>query len=664
MPPPTEPDVRSRALVGTAGHIDHGKTALVRALTGTDTDRLPEEKRRGITIDLGFARLPTSDGGSLAVVDVPGHERFVRAMVAGATGFDIALFVIAADEGVMPQTREHLDICQLLGIRRGLVALTKVDLAAPAWLTLVTDEVRAAVRGTFLESAAIVPCSAMTGAGMAAVRVELERLAADVEPRAGDGPLRLPLDRVFTLKGFGTVVTGTVASGGLREGDDVALLSAGSKRATTKVAAKVRSLEIHGVRTANVAAGQRTAANLHGIDRPGVARGDVLTHPGEMEASAIIDVELCILPTSPAPIKNRGKLLLHALTTQENATVVLYEGSEVEPGARALAQIHLERPLALLPDDRFILRGFQPQPRHGATVGGGRVIRVFAPRWRRRGDPSGASLALTQRFAAATTLDERVALEVEGAGRRGIDRATLRARTGAGPTAIDRALEGLLNRREAVMFHRDTGAVVDRRALDDVKADVVASLGAVHVAEPLRPGVAREELRTTAPRTRHLDPRLFALALAELVNAGTLHGDRDSVRLSGFSPRPAETERDALVEKVLALYRQSALAPPWSGELGARLAVTTAEAAAALEILVRRRDLVRVKPDLCFHRPAVEDLLQRLRMFLTTAGQISAQEWKTLTGQTRKYAIPLAEYFDAEKFTLRVGDARRLRGGR
>jgi len=640
----------ARVLIGTAGHIDHGKTSLVRALTGIDADRLPEEKSRGITIELGFAHLETATAGTVGVIDVPGHERFVRAMVAGATGIDAALLVVAADEGVMPQTREHLDICGLLGISRGVVALTKTDLVDGEWLELATADVRAELAGTFLEGAAIVPCSASTGTGLPELRAEIERLAAQAAPRPVDGPFRLPLDRVFSIKGFGTVVTGTLAGGRVREGDDVVALPGGA-------AGKVRGVEVHGAPRAEAQAGERTAVNLHAIPRDAIGRGEVLVKPGELSPSSIVDVELQLLKVAPRALERRARVLFHALTTQENATVVLLEEPRLEPGARTLAQVHLERPVALLPGDRFIVRGFRTLPSYGTTLGGGRVLRVLAPK-RRRADPLAAAWL---RRAATASPEERIGLEVEAAGRWGIDRASLRGRTGASARLVDRALEPLSSRREVLTLHRETGAVVAARAVAELGAAVREVLRRVHAEEPLRAGMSREQLRTSLPGGP-VEPRLLALVLDELARTGAVEVENDLVREKGFSVRRAESERSGVVERTLAVYRAAGLAPPWSDALASAVGVPAPDAAAALEILVRRGDLVRLKPDLCFHREAIDDLRGRLRGFLARAGQITAQQWKELTGQSRKYAIPLAEHFDAEKVTLRVGEVRKLRG--
>ena len=655
MPPASTPPLR--IVAGTAGHIDHGKTALVRALTGIDTDRLPEEKARGITIDLGFAHFTTAAGDTLAVVDVPGHERFVRAMVAGASGIDLGILVIAADEGPMPQTREHLDICGLLGIRRAVVALTKVDLVDDDWLALVTEDVRALLRDSAFESAAIVPCSAVTGAGLPALRAEIERLGSAVAARATDGPLRLPLDRVFSVKGFGTVATGTIATGRLREGDDVEVLPAGAGAIR---AGKVRGIETHGEKRSEALAGQRTAVNIQGIERDELPRGAVLAHPGELRASAIVDVELDVLPICPAPLRDRTPALFHALTTQENAVVVLHESGAIEPGARGLAQLHLARPVALLPGDRFVLRGFQPLPGHGTTIAGGRIVRVLAPKRRRR-DPE--SLAHLQRMAAAPAFDARLALEIEAAGTAGIDRAGLRAHLGEGTKKIDRAVESLLARREAITVHREAGTVIAAAALERIQTILRDALDRFHAEHPLAPGIAREELRTVRAEIRTLDPRVFAVATTELARRGTvtLDAETDRLRRAGFSPAVAEAAQEGLVARVRSLYSDGGLSPPWSHELAERIGATVAAAGAALEILVRRGEVVRVKPDLCFDRAAVDALAARLRVHLSSHPEITAQQWKELSGVTRKYAIPLAEHFDAEKLTLRVGDVRRLR---
>ncbi|HET6145983.1 MAG TPA: selenocysteine-specific translation elongation factor [Polyangia bacterium] len=639
----------TRIVIGTAGHVDHGKTSLVKALTGTDTDRLPEEKARGISIELGFARLPLDGDRTAAVIDVPGHERFVRTMVAGATGIDLALFVIAADEGVMPQTREHLDICRLLGVSRGLVALTKIDRVDEEMRRLATDDVREAVRGTFLERAPVVPCSAVTGEGLERLRSALARAVIDAPARALDGLARLPIDRVFSVKGFGTVVTGTLAAGTLAVGEAVEILPSGVK-------SKVRNLEVHGEPRPRAEAGERVAANLAGIAQDQVARGDVLAPDGAALASLVVEVELTALSICPAPIGKRSRVLFHALTTHQDAHLVLVGGSALAPGDTGIAQIHLPRAVALLPGDRFVLRGFRALPGHGSTIAGGRIVRVAARPLRR---PSSADEARIRRSAHAAP-DELVGFELEAAGAAGITARELRARTGAAPQVLERAIHQALSRRLAVTLDRDTGRVVTLAALTEPKRRIVQALDDFHGREPLLPGISREQLRTAAGAA--VDARVFVVALAELDREGLIEEDRDLVRRRGFSVTVAEARSEDLVGRVRAALAAQGLGPASLATLAQELRVTEGATSSALEILVRRGDVVRVKSDLFFHHDAVAGLRASLRDFLRAKGQITAQEFKQLTQQSRKYAIPLAEYFDAEKVTLRVGEIRKLRG--
>ncbi|HRC54474.1 MAG TPA: selenocysteine-specific translation elongation factor, partial [Kofleriaceae bacterium] len=391
-PAPGAPPVSVYPLIlGTAGHIDHGKTSLVRALTGIDTDRLPVEKARGITTELGFAYLDL-EGRRLAVVDVPGHERFVKSMVAGATGVDLVCLVIAADEGVMPQTREHLDICHLLGVRRGLVVLTKQDLAAEDdWRAMVRADISATVDGTFLAGAPVLEVSTRTGFGLEELRGALRQLAESCPPRPADGAFRHAVDRVFTIKGFGTVVTGTILSGAVSVGDELEILPEG--RAT-----RVRGLEVHGAPVATAQAGMRAAINLGGTALDEVARGDLLVHPGKVAASHILDVRIRHVASAKAALPRRSKVLIHHAASQVIGSLVLVDQTELAPGASALAQLRLDAatPLGAMPGDRFILRGFAAVAQHGTTLGGGEVIRVLAPKARRRADHAATVAALAE----------------------------------------------------------------------------------------------------------------------------------------------------------------------------------------------------------------------------------------------------------------------------
>jgi len=631
-------------VLGTAGHIDHGKTTLVKALTGIDTDRLKEEKERGITIELGFAYLDLPPW-RFGVVDVPGHERFVKTMVAGAAGIDLVMLVIAADEGVMPQTREHLDICSLLGVQRGLVALTKMDLVDSDWLALVSEDIRARLAGTFLEQAPIIPCSATSGQGLDALRAAIAKLAPEVPGKDPEGLFRLPLDRVFTMHGFGTVVTGTLASGRLRESDDVIALPG-------RAAGKIRGLQVHGQPHKEALAGQRVAANLQGVDREAVVRGEVLTHPGLLQATTVVDAELRYLRVSRTALPRRTRLLFHAGTTQVMAQSILLDRSELAPGESALVQLQLEAPVVLLPGDRYIVRGFRPLEDYGTTVGGGAVVRVQGPR-RRRGSPE--VVAVLRRMAAAG-LEERVELELAEAGVSGRARGDLQMRLGATPRQVDAALGKLQSARRVVRFGEERGTLIHAAELARLRELTREHIAAFHKENPLREGISREELRKKLPG--QVGARLLHVVLEALIADGAIHADKDLVRSASHQSGAAA---GSLRERVLERYRAAGLAPPRTAEIPTLLGVPPKDTTDVLALMIREGALVRVTPELLFARATIDELRARLLQHLERHGQIDAQQFKDLTGQSRKFSIPLGEYFDAQKLTTRVGDLRKLR---
>ena len=628
--------VRHPIVLGTAGHIDHGKTSLVRALTGIDTDRLPVEKARGITTELGFARLDLGER-RVAVVDVPGHERFVKSMVAGAAGVDLVALVIAADEGVMPQTREHIDICDLLGVRRGVIVLTKRDLVDDEWLAMVTGDVRAAVAGTFLADAPIIGVSTKTGAGLDELRGELARAIDALAPRAATGVFRLPVDRVFTVKGFGTIVTGTILGGAVALGDELAVIPSG-------LVARVRGLEVHGAPVERAVAGLRAAVNLGGVAVDDLARGDLLAHPGRVAGSHILDVELRYLRSAPGPLPARSKVLVHHATTQVLATLALVDAAELAPGGTALAQLRLDQrtPLGALPGDRFIVRGFVAAASGGSTIGGGRIVRVLAPKARK-----GAAHAQAVAALASARLDRRIALDVQAAAFAGLAQPELVRRIGVPAEALADPLATLVGGGElmasgdAHYLHAATIAELERRITE-------------RLADP--GGLPREELRTQLPAA--LPTRAFDAVLAELARKGKVELAAERVRRPAAPRGPALSPAEA---KVLATLAAAGLEPPRPKELPAATGLAEAQTRAALDKLIAGKLAIKVKPDLVMHARAVDDVRARLLAFLDAHGTIDAQQWKELTGASRKFTIPLAEYFDAEKVTLRVGDVRRRR---
>jgi selenocysteine-specific elongation factor len=627
-------------VLGTAGHIDHGKTSLVRALTGIDTDRLPVEKARGITTELGFARLDLG-ARRIAVVDVPGHERFVKSMVAGATGLDLVCLVVAADEGVMPQTREHLDICELLGVRRGLIVLTKRDLVDDEWLAMVSADVRAQVAGTFLADAPIVACSTRTAAGLDELRAALGAAVDSLPPREKTGVFRLPIDRVFTVKGFGTIVTGTVLGGAVALGDELVVLPSDRP-------ARVRVIEVQGAAVDRANAGHRAAINIGGIAVDELDRGDLLTHAGRVAASHILDIELRYLATAPGELTRRTKVLVHHGTAQVLATLALVDRTTLAPGGTALAQLRLDAttPLGALPGDRFIVRGFVATATHGTTIGGGRVIRVLAPKARR-----GSQHAETVARLAAARQDQRLALDVKAAAFAGLGIAGLVRRLGIPAEVLAPSLATLVASGELLVTGAgDHAHYLHAAPVAEIEARVLQAAAAPD-------GAAREELRTQLPAA--LPARAYDAILAGLERKATIATEGERVRRAatpsrGPAPTPAET-------KLLEQFKAWGVEPPRPKDVPAAVGLSEAQCKPSLDRLLAARRLIKVKPDLYMHADVVADLRTRLVAFLEAHQTIDAQQWKELTGASRKFTIPLAEYFDGEKLTLRVGDLRRKR---
>jgi selenocysteine-specific elongation factor len=629
-------------VVGTAGHIDHGKTSLVKALTGTDTDRLPEEKARGITIDLGFAFLEEPDGLTIEIVDVPGHERFVKNMLAGVGGIDLAMLVIAADEGVMPQTREHLAICSLLRIRTGLVALTKTDLVEADWLELVRDDVATLARGTFLEGRPVVSVSAKTGEGIGELRAALRALAATVPERPIDHLPRLPIDRVFTIRGFGTVVTGTLMAGTLAVDDRVEMFP-------RSVQAKVRGVQTHGRAVPRAVAGQRTAVNLQGIERAAVERGDVLGLAGTLVASTLVDGTLELLADAARPLKTRDRVRFHAGTSEVMARVLLLDRAELAPGESAFGRIRLEAPLVALPGDRFVIRSYSPI----VTIGGGTLLDIAPPRVRRKGPTLVAHLALLKDGQPEEVVEEHV----RRAGPGGVRLGTLAAHVPFGPEASRRLLAALQAEGRVAAIDRDW--FVHRDAIGRLRTLVTSTLEHFHRVNPLRAGMSREELRS---RVGGVEDRVFAYLVATLETERVVVADRDKVRLATHEVR-LSVEQQRIVDRLEQDYLAADAAPPSPEEALGRIGVAGDEEHELFQLLLQTGRLVRVKESLFFHARALEGIQDKLVAMLRDRKEIGPGDIKDLLGISRKYAIPLLEYFDGRRVTARVGERRVLRGG-
>jgi selenocysteine-specific elongation factor len=628
-------------VVGTAGHIDHGKTSLVKALTGTDTDRLPEEKARGITIDLGFAFLEEPDGLTIEIVDVPGHERFIKNMLAGVGGIDVAMLVIAADEGVMPQTREHFGICSLLHIRSGLVVLTKTDLVEPDWLELVREEVAGLVRGTFLDGGPIVAASARTGAGIPQVRAALRELAAQAPSRGTDHLPRLPIDRVFTIKGFGTVVTGTLMAGRLRVDDRVEVFPAG-------VQAKVRGLQTHSRSVDGASAGQRTAVNLQGVERVAVERGNVLGLAGTLVPSELVDGTLELLADAPRPLKTRDRVRVHAGTSEIMARVLLLDRQELAPGESTFARLRLEGPLVAMPGDRFVIRSYSPM----LTIGGGTLLDIAPPRFKRKAPALIAHLRLLREDSPEAIVEEHV----RHAGGAGVRVAPLSGRVPFGPERLRGLLDALQGGGRIVAIDRDW--FVHPESLTRLRDLAVAALEQFHRASPLRPGMSREELRGRAGAP---DERVFAHLLGALEVEGVVRTERDKVRLASHEVRLSPEQQKA-ADRLEQEFLAAAAAPPSPEEALARAGQSGDEEHELFQVLIEARKLVRVKESLYFHAQALDAIQDKLVAMLRERKEIGPGDIKDLLGISRKYAIPLLEFFDARRVTARVGERRVLRG--
>lgn len=612
--------------LGTAGHIDHGKTALVRALTGVDTDRLPEEKRRGITIDLGFARLPLGDGVDLGIVDVPGHEAFVRNMLAGATGIDLVLLVIAADEGVMPQTREHLAIIELLGVPRGVVAITKADLVEAEWLELVKEEARELLAGGRLEGSPLVVVSARTGAGLDTLVRALRDAAGTVRERAADDAFRMPIDRVFTVRGTGTVVTGTVWSGSLRRDSQVRIQPSG-------LTARVRGLQHHGIDCESVAAGERAAVALAGVDRLAIARGDALVDAHEWEPSRILTAELRVLPDAGRPLRSRQRVRVHVGTAEVLARVALPAG-ELGPGGSDIGQLRLEQPLLARALDHLVIRSYSPVH----TIAGGVVLEPAAPK-RKRFSPA-------QRAALARlTGDDFLAALLEIAGPAGVARSRLPLLTGRTPAVIAEALRTDPGSRVV------GDSVVALGAWDHACRTIAGAVDRCHTARPLEPGVDREQLRREVGATFHFDA-----ALQELLASGVLASTEGLVARAGFHPRPAADDV-ARLRRLAAHFAAAGTQAPELEELPPELG-SMPDLPALLRLLERDGVLVRLGAGRWADAASLAAAASAVREQLVPGEAFAVADFKRVVNLSRKHLLPLLEYFDRQGVTRREGDAR------
>jgi len=625
-------------VLGTAGHIDHGKSTLVKALTGTDPDRLAEEKERGITIELGFAQLTLPSGRTMGVVDVPGHERFVRQMVAGATGIDVVVLVVAADDGVMPQTREHLAIIDLLGIPRGVVAITKADLADADWTELIAEDVRGLIAGTSIEGAPIVPVSARSGAGIPELLATIDEVAEEAEARHSNLPLRLPVDRVFTIAGAGTVVTGTLWSGVAKRDDQVELMPSGKR-------GRIRSVQMHGAQAEKAVAGNRVALNIAGLDTDDISRGDIVAEPGTLTVTDRFDARVTYLASESKPFASGTRVHVHHGTREVLGRVLLMDAEALQPGQSGLAQVRLEEPLSPRYDDRFIIRSYSPM----WTIGGGVVLDVLPPR------------RTTLKPHERELLDALLAHDLSGAAlgllaSRAIPMTSAQVAAAIGVPRAQVADD--LNR--AKLERLKVGGdpyFVTAEALESILGAIETALLTFHDANTQATGLAIAALRDRVDR--RLEQKVFDALLEIAVERGL-------VVLAGGEARHPKAASTALAaegeatEKLLALLRAQGLAPLATAELAAEAGVDPGLARKVLGRLASEGQLLRLGPDLHFDAQAVTDAREKVVGHLREHGTILAKDARDLVGSSRKYILPLLEYFDQQGITKRDGDIRVL----
>ena len=630
-------------ILGTAGHIDHGKTSLIKAVTGINTDRLKEEKLRGITIELGFASMDLPSGQHLGIVDVPGHEKFVKHMVAGATGIDIVALVIAADEGVMPQTREHMEICSLLGIKHGFVVLTKTDMVDEEWLELVQDDVKEFLKGTFLENSPIIPVSSVTGSGIPEFIKTLDELSALIPMRTSTGLFRLPVDRVFSMKGFGTVITGTLISGSIHIGDTVMIYPSG-------ITSKVRGIQVHNQNMNVAEAGMRTAINFQGLEKSSVTRGEVLSTPDGLRPSFMIDVLVRYLDSNNKSAKNRTRIRFHTGTSEVLGILILLDKDELLPGETALAQIRLDSPVAVVKDDRFVIRSYSPI----RTIGGGHILNPI-PKKHKRFKPKVIKLL---KGVVDNIPEEIISSHADDSGYVGVSFADLKIMTNLPEKQLDNSIQGLLSKKTILCFDRENRIYIHNNGIEKLEKETLDYLSNYHKSNPLKAGMPKEELKSKFPFA--LGTKLFNLILNRMIKDKVIIQEENTVHLSSHTVSLKVDQAD-IRTKILDAYLKSGLTPPYFKELSGSFDIDSKQAKDVLILLVDEGLLLKVKEDLYFHAEAVNELKKRLVDYLKSHGEITTPQFKEMASVSRKYLIPLIEYFDSTNVTLRVGDSRKLR---
>ena len=631
-------------ILGTAGHIDHGKTSLVKALTGIETDRLKEEKERGITIELGFASLDLPNGRHIGIVDMPGHEKFVKNMVAGSSGIDVVVMVIAADEGVMPQTREHMEICNLMGIRHGMIALTKTDLVDEDLLELAMDDIHDFIQDTFLEEMPIVPVSSATGQGLDEFLTALENICSQIPPRKFSSIFRLPVDRVFSMKGFGTVITGTLISGQVSVGQDIMVFP-------RKITSKVRGLQVHSSSVETAVAGTRTAINFQGLDREAVFRGDVLSTPGALIESYMVDAQFHYLKSNAKPAKARTRVRFQSGTSEILGYMVLLDRETLLPGETAPVQFRLESPVCCIKDDRYVVRSYSPV----RTIGGGDILNPASQKYKAK---ETAIIEGLHDLAEQEDDEKTIAFFLSIKGYSGLSLNELRVMTNVPDKKLTAALQKMLAKQEAVLTDKEKQIYVHGSIFDTFKEKALKRLTAYHQENPLKEGMPAQELKSKFQYVD--DARFFNILFNRLEKENLIVLDKNLIKLSGFKVA-LQVDQHEIKEKIAGIYKRSGLTPPFFRTVCQDLELDQKTARDVMQMLIDEKQVIKTKDDLFFDAVAVSDLETKLIEFLKANEKITTPQFKDMTGISRKYVIPLIEHFDAIHLTIRVEDHRQLR---
>lgn len=635
-------------VLGTAGHVDHGKTSLIRALTGIETDRLKEEKERGITIELGFAYFDLPCGHRLGIVDVPGHEKFIRNMVAGAAGVDLIAFIIAADEGIMPQTIEHFDICRLLGVKDGLIILTKKDMVEAEWLDMVQEDVQNFFADSFLAEAPIIPVSSVTGEGIEEVKAALDKKISAMSFHEEFGPFRLAVDRVFSMKGFGSVVTGTSLSGRTTVGSELTFYPGG-------LTAKIRGIQVHGKDVEVVEAGHRTAINLQGIEKEQINRGDMAATPGSLISSTLLDVDFHYLSSNSKELKNRTQVRVHVGTREIVGRIICLESDTIQPGNSANVQLLLQDPVSVWSGDHFVIRSYSPV----ATIGGG-VILNNAPRKRKRANEKDQKQNGEDFYLLKNGTDEeRLLFFLRESGFEGLTADRLATRLGVFGKRLKNLLQQPVSAGKIQIVESESQRMLSAEIIQTLTESIVALIAQYHKDNPLKTGLAKEELRSRL--VARIDQKLFSYTLNNLIKKGTVIQDQAEIRLTAHTVTLQVDEKE-MQEKIITCYAQDGLQPKNLKDVIARFPdFPEKQIKSVLNLLLQEEKLVKVTETLYFDAGVISKLQEQLIDFIKKEGEIDAPRFKDLTGLTRKFSIPLLEYFDRIKLTIRIEDRRVLR---